>query len=950
MSGDLTRAQLFFKGLLPERISSSDKYKEFKNPFGLNLLDYDLVDEDLQSITNLIIQTDLLNSLSIRLSDTLTDPQILSKLLRKISFKKQFTTVGFYIKNLSEEPLGIFIDFIGKLQNSVTSLTLRIKYKEKSKEEETIEKILESLLKNENSGLQNLSLNECRLSSENGMNLLDKFLVKNKKILQNISISHRPMFLESFNANISKIKEAKICNCQISWISHLPLEKLNLSYNNISQDGLKNLVKLLSDKKCFLEKLNLSNNFLGDDGSIILSEGISKNKSLISLNLSSNNILNRGIIEIAKSLQSDKGNKTISKLNFSHNGIEDSGLSGFINILKDEVDDRFDKINFSYNNLTDKSIIEYGEFLNKHYTINKISLTNKITQENASNFFISCKNMSQLKSVIINSPDLNENCVQPLKEVLINNRGIENIQIINNIQNLGPNGFTLICPGIEHNTKILSVTITQCDIKDEGAIALANALFKNMDISEIILEDNSIGEKGTKAISEKLLGKTSLRTLDLGHNLINATGAFHIGQGLAHAQGIQFLLLGYNDIGDEGCEFIEKGLETNNSLVELNLQNNNITTKGINAISRPLKEKERFMEIILTNNKISEIDSDFYELFDWVKTIKVSDNPLSPSGIIRLFQGPEHNRLFKGLKFKINEAENEDFHFRLLNENIKKIDLSMNRFVNVSLMKHILSMKNLSQLNLQYNGITDDILIQMINFIKESGTPLKNLILKNNKIGPEGSVSLCELLKDNKFLNILDLSSNNLKTEGIKNICNALIGNNNNLEQLLIDNNKCNDYCCDSLFNMLSNNKKLFVISLIGNFFTNKGVDKILSTLRKNNTLKQISIGDNKIDSKAFVNLPNYIKFNKSLTILEIKSARFDDESLEKLSQAVGQNNSLIALNLRDNSLSYEGIAKFGLYTNKCNLLNEIFVQSNKPQREEQPSLKSCNSHIIFTK
>ena len=378
----------------------------------------------------------------------------------------------------------------------------------------------------------------------------------------------------------------------------------------------------------------------------------------------------------------------------------------------------------------------------------------------------------------------------------------------------------------------------------------------------------------------------------------------------------------------------------------MNLENNNISNKGINSICKFLKNNENLMEIALSGNKITEIDSDFYELFNWLKTIKISDNPLNQSGIVRLFQGSEYNRLFKSLKFKNNTEE--EYHFKCFNTNIKIIDLSFNLNINISLMKHILSLKYLSQLNLQMDNITDDILKALVNIIEENNTPIKDLKLKNNKITSEGSKYISELIKNCKNLKILDLSYNDLKSDGLKNICKAIISYPNKVEELIINGNKCNDYCSEDIFNMLINSKKLFVLSLNGNFFTNKGIDKILSSLRKNNTLKQLSIGENKIDHRAFTNLSNYLKFNKSLSILEIKSCRLNDESLLELSKVFNQNNSLGKLNLIDNNLEFEGIAKFGQYTSKNKNINEIKLLNNKTVKEQQSLLKSCNSHLTF--
>ena len=948
MSNELTLIQLFFKGQLSDRISNPIKNNEFSSPFSLNLFDYDLFDEDIQKIIDLIILTDKFNSLNIRLSNTLIDTNTLGKLLRKISLKKQFKSLGFYIKNLNEELLNIFLDFIGKMKDSIVNLKIKIKFNDEKTEERICGKILENLLKGDGS-LDNLILEKFNLSSENNMKLLEQIISKNKN-LQNLEINDSIVHNKCFSIDISNVINAKISRCGLLYINYLPIDILNISNNNIGKEGIEQLAELISDEKCSLAKLNISNNLIGDEGAIILSQGISKNNSLIAINLSSNHILNSGIIELAKSLKSNSGNKTIKKLNLSKNEIENTGLIDFCTILKEENKYRFLKIDFSQNNYSDRAVIEFGEFLLNHPSILKLTISNISTEENKTTFFNSCNNLNQLKKINLENLDMVKANSESLNNILLSNKNILNMNISNN-KSFGAEGIQGISSGIEHNSKLFSINLSHCNIGDEGAIYLSNSLFKNLDIKEIILIDNKIGEKGTKAIVDKLLGKTSLKILDLSFNKINSKGGFYIGKGLIDAQGIQQLLLGYNKLEDEGCEFIANGLEKNSSLFEINLDNNNISNKGINALCKYLKNNENLMKVSLNGNKISEIDSDFYELFNWVKDIKISENPLNQSGIVRLFQGSEYNRLFKYLKFKYNSED--EYHFKCFNENIKNIDISFNHKINLSLISHILSLKNLSKLNLQMNSIDDKEIKSIVNYIKENNSPIKTLILKNNKISSEGSSSIVDLIKFSKTLKVLDLSYNELKSEGVKKICNGIIVSNSTscLEQLFLNGNKCNDYCADDIFNLLVNNnvKKLKLLSLSVNFFSNKGIDKILSSLRKNNYLEQLYLGENKIDAKAFSNLVNYLKFNRALKILEIKSSRINDESLNEIIKVFGDDSiPLEKINLNDNNLEFEGIAKFGQYTSKNENLNEIKLMNNKTLKEQQALLISCNSHLIF--
>ena len=239
--------------------------------------------------------------------------------------------------------------------------------------------------------------------------------------------------------------------CELFNINNFPIDVLNISNNNISQDGIKKIVELLSEEKCSLAKLNISNNNIGDEGCTILSKGITKNNSLIALNLSSNNILNKGIIELAKSLKSETGNKTIKKLNLSKNKIENTGLIEFC--TKQENKHRFTKIDFNENNITDTAILDFGEFIQNHSSLLKLNISNISTEENITTFFTSCKNLFQLKKIYFNNLNLTKNNSESFNNILLFNKNIQIINLINN-KNFGSDGIIGISPGIEHNSKL----------------------------------------------------------------------------------------------------------------------------------------------------------------------------------------------------------------------------------------------------------------------------------------------------------------------------------------------------------------------------------------------------------------------------------------------------------------------------------------------------------------
>lgn len=950
MSNSLAKTQLFFKRLLSEKISNPDIYKDFKNKFSLNL-DYDLSNEDLEYLSELIDKSDKMYNINIRLSDTITNEKILSAFLQKILFKNQITYLSFYFKYLNDALFNEFTKFITNIHSSLTSFKLQMKYKDKNIEEKNVQKILENLLKNENLNIYYLYFIDCRFSSIENLNLLNDLLVKHKNKIKNVSLYNSVIYNNNFNVDISSVKNMEISFFNLSQIQYFPMQKLNLSNNNISLDGITIISDLLSNPNCSLQKLNLNNNHLGDDGCSILSHGIKKNKSLITLNLSHNNIINRGLIDIALSLKSENEdgiyNNTIKKLDFSRNPISNEAFSSFYEILKNEHDERFIKINFQYTNITDLSINQFGEFIQKFPNQSFLSLSNRISDNNKINFLNYCKNSKKIKKIMFQNFRFNEDNSKIFNELLLNNDNIENIFIYYNSQ-ITPEDMISISPGIEHNKNLIQIYLTQCSIEDEGAIALSNALSNNNNISQIHLDENRIGEKGVKAISEKLLGKFSLKKLILSHNVINSKGAFYIGENLKEAKGIQYLLINSNAIEDEGCEHLSKGIEKNNSLVQLNINNNNITNKGIKFIAKALLGKENFMVLSLADNEITEVEEELYKLLDWCKNVIISSNPLSKEAIIRLFQGTENNKLFKSLRFKILD-DKINYNFNCFNKNLKDFDLSYNKKMNISLLKHILSLENISQLDIQSNRIGDENITKIVKFIKEKNIRLKSLKMQSNYIGPEGSIAISELLKNNNYLTHINLAGNPLGYKGIKNICNAIELFPNALEELLLNFTQCNNYCSKDIYNMLIKNTRLKVISLIGNFLNNEGIDIILSSLRVNNTLEELSIGENRnYNAKGFKNLASYLRFNTNLVSLEIKSSRLSDKILMDLAQTLKNDKKIVVLNLIDNELGYVNTIKFGLYIRKNNIINDIKMLLNKPLKDEQTLIKSCNPHIIF--
>ena len=944
MNSQKKDVQLFFKNKLIERVLNTSIYKEYLNDFSLDLISNDLKNEDINNLINLIKSTEKITSLKIRLSDNLTQKEPLQKLLRKISLKKQFSKLSFFIKYLKDDLLSIFLDFLGKLNKNISELEFEIKYNDNKKEEIVGKLILESILKNSEIGLKSIKFKSCRFNTKEMLDLLDSLIKKYNNNLKKLNLELKRVNNDIFIPDISSLEIVKINYCNLASIKYIPLEKLDLSHNNIGIIGIDNIIEHLQKDSCTLKKLNLGYNYLGNDGITKLSDCFKYNKSLISLNVAENHIFNDGLISFAQNIIY-KNNKTLKKLNFKYNSITNDGIIKFCSILKDEPNNRFIKLDFRMNPIDKNGISEFDYFLSKFKNISKIMFMNLFACSTYENIFFYTKSLVNLKQLMFIGFSLPEQSINDLNDLLLNNKNIEKL-IMSINRDYENKGIINICPGIKHNSKITHLILPMCCMNDEGAIALANSLFNNISIKEINLEDNKIGLKGIKELSEKVFGKISLNKIFLAHNLIDEEGAKYLGQSLTNALNLKYLSLNSNKLMDNGCRFIADGLVGNKTLIELSLDYNKISNIGINYLSKILIKIESLMKLSLSTNQITEINDDFYPLFSWVEIIKISDNPLKISEISKLIKATSNNRLFKKFRFKICDS---DFNEQLIeNYYLKIIDISFNSKINDGLIKNILYLKNLSTLNIQHNNIQDKDIQILVQYCLQFKTPLKDLLIQNNFVGFEGSKALAKLIKNNFFLKKLNISSNPILSKGINIICDSIIKYKNILDEFLINYTDCNDYCANKITEMLKINKTLCFFSFIGNKFTNKGTEQILSSLRFNKTLRKISLGSKYINSNSFNNLSNYLSFNKSLLILEIKSSKFGDQMLKYLSKIFLVNNTLVNILLVDNLLTFEEIVHFGQFMSKNKTINIVKVMFNA-QRNEEPIIRSSNPHLVFS-
>ena len=180
---------------------------------------------------------------------------------------------------------------------------------------------------------------------------------------------------------------------------HCPvIVEFNMMTNNIGYKGIESLTKAFQAKECNIISLNLSSNPIEDKGIKVLTEGLRDNDKIVSLNLSGTKISDKGALYISKWLKlnnnninsleiswndiTDDGAKDLFKaiinkakmyFNLSSNKITDVGINDLVDIVEAKPNKAV-SINLDHNNISNQGALKIAKAIVEHQSQYKVSL------------------------------------------------------------------------------------------------------------------------------------------------------------------------------------------------------------------------------------------------------------------------------------------------------------------------------------------------------------------------------------------------------------------------------------------------------------------------------------------------------------------------------------------------------------------------------------------------
>lgn len=382
--------------------------------------------------------------------------------------------------------------------------------------------------------------------------------------------------------------------------SNATLEEFYLEGNNIGEEGLTELARMLEINKA-LRKLNLATNCInGVIGMTALAEALQENQTLRVLSLEGNQIDDKGAEVLADALLYNhaltnlylylnnigyvgaralaaalKENRTLLVLGMENNPIGNIGIKA-LQMAKDNRPFPELSLGLSGNHFGDVVAIEAAEDLRNDPMRTELELRDKK---------IGCAGIIEFANT------------------LKGNSTLKSLRLIYN--KIGDAGAEALALALKDNSVLTELILAHNQIGDAGAIAMVRALKENYVLTELDMGHNQLSNKGAIALISGL--NRTLTKINLEYNYqIDDAGVEALAPVLKDRSTIEELNLtrAAYTLGDIGAKALAVALTTNRSLMVLTLSLGNITNVGAQALAMALKVNRTLTALNLSLNPI----------------------------------------------------------------------------------------------------------------------------------------------------------------------------------------------------------------------------------------------------------------------------------------------------------------------------------------------------------
>ena len=835
--------------------------------------------------------------------------------------------------------------------------------------------------------------------------------IKMKFNTENRSRRYKAKVLCSCAKDSSSVKELDISNHDISSKEtkmifktvheKTSLQILNISHNNISDDGAKAIGEVLRShcrdnsmtttikgvtneddiRYSTLQKLNMSYNNISSEGIVALSDYLKNSNTLQQLtiswdvyetplvldginmyaNMSGKYFGDIGIILMSAFLFH---NDRVQKIDISHNNISDYGAQAISEYLESNI--TLKEFNMSNNEITNHGIVKIAKAIKKNTTLrlldishNNLSRCKEVVMTLSG--YLKCNNA--LTNLVVSWKDSDTAFIYVIgkNECYICNtysRPNYNSSAMQMSQFSDTEAFLLVAL-IHGNTNIREVKIVRKQISYYAALVISDFLKADKTLQEFKLSHNMISNKCIELTIKAVESNTTLQMLDISFNDISDDGAVAISELLMINNTLRELNMSHNKVSDNGITNIGKALQMNRKLQVFNISANNICDDGAVAISEYLKYNNSLQELNMSHNKVSDNGiiniGKALQMNATLQILDISHNSLSDNGVLTFSDYLKEENTLHQLRISWNDIDLD------LNSNVELLNMYRKGFGNtgaILVSKFFCYNTNMLKLDISYNNISDDGAVAISECLKNNNT-LQELNMLHNEVCDNGIINISKALHINRKLRVFNISANKIFDDGAIAISECLKVNNT-LQELNMSHNKVSDNGIINIGKALQMNATLQILDISHNSLSDNGVLTFSDYLKEENTLHQLRISWNDIDldlnsnvellnmyRKGFGNtgailVSKFFCYNTNMLKLDISYNNISDDGAVAISECLKNNNTLQELNMLHNEVCDNGIINISKALHINRKLRVFNISANKIFDDGAIAISEC--------
>ncbi|XP_004683677.1 PREDICTED: NACHT, LRR and PYD domains-containing protein 14 [Condylura cristata] len=325
-----------------------------------------------------------------------------------------------------------------------------------------------------------------------------------------------------------------------SLIHNQNLKHLDLKGSNISDSGVKSLCEALKHPQCKLQHLSLESCDLTAVSCLSISKVLIRSQSLLTLNLSTNNLLDDGVKLLCEALS--RPESYLERLSLRSCGLTAVGCEALsVALINNE---KLTHLCLSENVLEDDGVKLMNDALK-------------------------CPQCT-LQSLVLRDCHFTSLSCDSLSSSLLHNKSLKHLDLGSNL--LQDEGVKLLCDTFQHRCcNLQDLELTNCCLTSACCLDLASAILNN----------------------------PNLHSLELGNNYLQDDGVKILNEALSHPNcNIQRLGLEFCGLTSLCCQNLASTLSINQRLVKINLTKNALGCEGITKLCEVLKSPECKLQVL----------------------------------------------------------------------------------------------------------------------------------------------------------------------------------------------------------------------------------------------------------------------------------------------------------------------------------------------------------------